>query len=709
MTVDTTMVVRPIERTVLRHWRLEFGQIDSVGCLTAAEPDEEIALLTLDVADQSTNVLSREVVEELERLLGSIATRHVRGAIVRSAKPSGFVAGADVREFGKITDAVEAAELARQGQGVLDRLQALPFPSVALIHGFCLGGGFELALACTYRIARDDSATRLGLPEVRLGIHPGFAGTVRLPERIGHLPALDLMMTGRAISAGEARRLGLLDDIVPERHLLYAAQSFLKRRPPQRSPAWYHRIAGLKPVRPLVARVLARRLRARAAPHHYPAPYRILELWRNGASTATEAISLGELLVGRTSRNSVYLFLLGEELKRRGRTGEHHVQAVHVVGAGAMGADIAMWAAMRGFFVTLQDQKPEILARATGRAYEFFQRRLKDPSLIRAAMDRLMPDLPGAGLRRADLVIEAIVEKAEVKQALFRDIENRVRPDALLATNTSSIPLETIAQVLRDPSRLVGLHFFNPVARMQLVEIVRGKQTAAAALSRARAWTVAIDRLPLDVMSSPGFLVNRVLTPYLLEAVKLLEEGISGPGIDRAAVEFGMPVGPIELADTIGLDICLSVAEMLAGPLGVPVPAELRELVAHGRLGKKSGHGFYRYDAKGRARRRLRSKADRLPPHVPVTERLVLRLLNEAMACLREGVVNDPSDVDAAMVYGTGFAPYLGGPMRYAESLGATGIGHSLYRLSQEYGERFTPDPGWSQPELLTPRSWPSS
>ncbi len=708
MSVDTATVIRPIERTVLRHWRLEFGQIDSAGRLVGAAPDEEVAFLTLDVAGESANVLSREVMEELDRLLGELATRHLRGVIARSGKPSGFIAGADVREFGKIDDAAQAAELARGGQQVLDRLAGLPFPSVALIHGFCLGGGLELALACTYRVALDDPGTRLGVPEVRLGIHPGFAGTVRLPALIGHLPALELMMTGCAVTARRARRLGLVDDVVPERHALYAAQSFLTRRPKPRRPAWYHRALGLHLLRPPVARLLARRLRAQAAPHHYPAPYRILDLWRNKASPATEAISLGELLVGRTSRNLVHLFLLAEELKRRGRTHRHDIESVHVVGAGVMGADIAIWAAAHGFRVTLQDQQPEILARAVGRAYKFFQRRFKDERLVREALDRLVPDLAGHGVRRADLIIEAIVEKAEPKRELLRRVEALARPHAVLASNTSSIPLETLAQSLRDPSRLVGLHFFNPVARMQLVEIVRGKQTAEAVLDRARAWTAAIDRLPLDVKSSPGFLVNRVLTPYLLESVKLLEEGVPAPVIDRAAVDFGMPMGPIELADTVGLDICLSVAETLAGPLGVPVPAELREYVAQGRLGKKTGRGFYRYDAKGRPKLGWRARRAPAPAHVPITERLVLRLLNEAMACLREGVIAGVDDIDAGMVYGTGFAPYLGGPMRYAQSLGTTGIGHSLYRLSQEYGERFAPDPGWSQPELLLRHATPA-
>ncbi|BAU50390.1 crotonase [Sulfurifustis variabilis] len=681
-----------------RHWRIELGAVDSAGRLVAADAERQLALLTLDVEGQSANTLSQEVLREFDVVLSEIAGRPLRGVILRSGKPSGFVVGADVREFEHLSDASQAAGLARLAQEIFNRLEALPYPSVALIHGYCLGGGLELALACRYRIGREDAATRLGLPEVKLGIHPGFAGTVRAPRLIGHLAALDLMLTGRTVSAREARRLGLVDDVVPERHLLQAGQSFLEKRPPPRRPARYNGLLGLGAVRPWVSRLLEKRVRARVNPDHYPAPYRILELWRSNASQEREAESLGELLVGRTSRNLVHVFLLGEALKRAGREHPHDIRRVHVVGAGTMGADIAMWAASKGFVVTLQDQKPEILARAMARASAFCKKRLKDPRQVQETMDRLMPDLAGHGLRRAELVIEAIVEKIEPKQALFRMIEERAPATALFATNTSSIPLEVLAQGLRDPTRLVGLHFFNPVEKMQLVEIVRGEQSAEAALDRARAWTAAIDRLPLDVKSSPGFLVNRILMPYLLEAVILVEEGVAPEEVDRAAVEFGMPMGPIELSDTVGLDICLSVAEMLSGPLHIDVPARLRELVEQGRLGKKSGEGFYRYTGKGRSKHARRGKERR--GHVPVTERLILRLLNEAMACLREGVVKDPDAVDAGMVYGTGFAPYLGGPMRYVESLGETGIGHSLYRLSQEYGDRFTPDAGWSRPEL---------
>jgi 3-hydroxyacyl-CoA dehydrogenase/enoyl-CoA hydratase/3-hydroxybutyryl-CoA epimerase len=666
-----------------RHWR--------------TEENLNIATLTLDVEGANANVLSHGVLDELDQLLTGLTAKSLNGVILRSAKSS-FIVGADVTEFRNIGDSARAADLARGGQHVFERLAKLPFPSVAVIHGHCLGGGLELALACTYRVAREDEATRLGLPEVKLGIHPGFGGTTRLPPLVGDLTALNLMLTGRTVSARQARGMGLVDEIVPERYLLRAAQTLLAKRPKPRRARWWQRLPHWAPLRKPVANFVERSVRAKANPDHYPAPYRILDLWRRAAGQDDEARSLGELLVGRTSRNLVNVFLLAEELKRRGKKHEHNIERVHVVGAGVMGADIAIWAASRGFYVSLQDRNPEILARAVKKAHGFYKKKLKQPRLVQEAMDRLMPDLNGDGLTRADLVIEAIIEKVEAKRDLFAQIEARVRPEALLASNTSSIPLEDIAKPLMDPTRLVGLHFFNPVAQMQLVEIVRGAQSSEQALNRARGFTVALDRLPLDVKSSPGFLVNRVLMPYLIEAVLHAEEGVALADIDGAATDFGMPMGPILLADTVGLDICLSVAEELAGPLGIQVPQRLRDTVAAGHLGKKTGQGFYTYDKKGKAR----DRGKRSVTHAPITERLILRMVNESVACLREGVVADLDSIDAGMVYGTGFAPYLGGPMRYAETLGDVGICSTLRRLAQEYNKRFEPDDGWSRREIFT-------
>lgn len=670
--------------------------------LWSLEETAGVATLTFDVPGRSANTLSQSALLEFDRVLALLSARPLQGLILRSAKPKNFIVGADVYEFQKIGNSARAAELARAGQRVFDRLAALPFPTVAVIRGACLGGGLELALACRYRIACDCADTVLALPEVKLGIHPGFGGSIRLPALIGDLAALDLIMSGRQVRPREARGLGLVDAVVPERHLLDAAAALLAGGAPGRRLAWWKRLPGKAVARPYVARLVRYRLARKVRAEHYPAPYRALDLWARSSGFEDEAVSLGELLVTPASRHLVRLFLLGEELKRQARAQPHGIQHVHVIGAGVMGADIAIWAAYHGFTVTLQDRHAQALGKAMRRAHDFLKKqagRGREPA--RAVLDRIIPDMPGRTLARADLVIEAIVENEAAKRRLFQELDAQVNDRALLATNTSSIPIERLAQDLQRPERLFGLHFFNPVSKMPLIEIVRGAATSDATLDRGRSFAVALDRFPLRVASRPGFLVNRALMPYLLEAVSLLEEGVPGPAIDAAAVAFGMPMGPILLADTVGLDVCLSVAQHLSGVLEMPIPGMLERLVADGRLGRKSGRGFYQYDERGRVR------------HAPaegraaedITDRLVWRLVNEAAACLREGVVEDADAVDIGLVFGTGFAPFRGGPLRYAEELGASGIQQSLFRLSQRFGQRFSPDDGWLKPDFLARRA----
>lgn len=668
-----------------RHWRLE-------------RDGDGLAWLTIDVAGAGANVLSREVLEELGAVLEALEAEPPRGLVLRSGKAGGFVAGADVRELAAVRDRAEALALVRQGQALLGRLEALPCPTVALIHGYCLGGGLELALACTWRVADDDPRTRIGLPEVRLGIHPGFGGTVRAIERAGPLAALPLMLAGRAVDARRARRLGLVDHAVPRRHLERAARSLLAAPPPRRRARWTWRLVEAPGVRHAAAAWFAWRTARAVRREHYPAPFALIRLWRDHggrreAMLGAEARSVARLVVSPTARSLVRVFLLGERLKGFGKAEAPPVRHVHVVGAGTMGGDIAAWCALQGLRVTLTDTRAGALAAAVARAQCLLARRLRAPHLVTAALDRLVPDPRGHGARRADLVVEAIVEDLEAKRALFAQIEREVRPDALLATNTSSIPLERIAEALRGPSRLVGLHFFNPVARMRLVEVVSGTATDPAAAARACAFVRAIDRLPLPVRSAPGFLVNRALMPYLLEAVTLEAEGLAPERIDAAAVAFGMPVGPVELADRVGLDICLAVAEVLARELGRPVPDRLRALVAAGRLGRKSGHGFYEWRG-GRPRKARTRRREAVPDDL--TDRLVLPLLNELAACLREGVVADADLADAALVHGAGFAPFRGGPLAYARARGVREVTAALAALERRHGERFRPDPGWA-------------
>ncbi|GAB4353937.1 MAG: 3-hydroxyacyl-CoA dehydrogenase NAD-binding domain-containing protein [Gammaproteobacteria bacterium] len=660
------------------HWRLE-------------RDADGIAWLTLDHAASSTNVLSVAVLEQLDELLGVLEKEPPAGLVILSGKSGGFIAGADVHEIAAVTDAEEALALVRRAQGIFDRLAALPFATVAAISGFCLGGGLELALACRYRIADEAPSTRLGLPEVMLGFHPGWGGTVRLTRKIGPLAALDLILSGRTVDARKARRLGLVDDVVPLRHLRRAAAIWIRERPAERRPKWWLEVLNLAPAREVLARLVARRVARRARKEHYPAPYAAIELWRRhggdwAAMMRGEAESAVRLAMTPTARNLIRLYGLREQLIALGKRGDFPLRHVHVVGAGTMGGDIAAWCALRGFRVTLQDRSAEQIAPAIERAARLFERRLKQPHRVQDALDRLIPDLAGDGIARADLVIEAVFEDLEVKRALFREIEARAPDHALLATNTSSIPLEEIGEALREPERLVGLHFFNPVAKMQLVEVVRGEATDPEVVARACHAVRKLDRLPLPVKSAPGFLVNRVLMPYLMEAVTLVDEGVAPEVVDEAARRFGMPLGPVELADMVGLDVCLSVARVLTQHYGGSIPAQLQQRVQEGRLGRKSGQGFYNYKQK---RRFWQRPVDLSSANDEMAERMILRLVNEARICLEEGVVDSPDLLDAGLVFGAGFAPFRGGVMRYVEQLGEEKVNQKLKEFAERFGGRF--------------------
>ncbi len=670
--------------TICRHWILE-------------RDADGLAWLTLDRAESSANSLSSAVLDELEQLLADVARDLPQAVIIRSGKPSGFIAGADVKEFTTLTDRDQALTLIRRGQGILTRIEALPVPTVALIHGFCLGGGLELVLACRIRIASDDPATRLGLPEVMLGIHPGFGGTVRLIGLVGPLKGLELMLTGRALAARAARAIGLVDAVVPERHLDNAARALAAQPPKRKALPLRERLAGFPLARGLIAGQLRRMTAKKADPRHYPAPYALIDLWQRfgsnaSANYAAEAASVAALITGPTSRNLVRVFTLQERLKGTGRLETPAPRTVHVIGGGTMGGDIAIWCALQGMHVTIQDLDTARLGQVVSRGQALFAKTLKERRLIEAASDRLVPDPEGNGVARADLVIEAIFENVAAKSALYRQVEPRLRPEALLATNTSSIPLEELAASLQHPERLIGLHFFNPVEKMQLVEVVTAAQTDPEIARRGAAFVLGIKRLPLPVTSSPGFLVNRILMPYLLEAVTLAEEGMPPAVIDRAATDFGMPMGPLRLADTVGLDICLSVAQILSRHFPVEVPPSLEKMVAAGCLGRKSGQGFYRH---GPGAGKPPAKPTAIPSEI--TSRLMLRLLNEAVACWREQVAADADLLDAGVIFGTGFAPFRGGPLQHVAATGSAALLAELEALAGRHGSRFQPDPGWRQ------------
>ncbi len=679
------------QSTAARHWRLE------------AEEDG-LVWLHLGVPGTRANVLSGEVLAELDGVLERLESEPPRGLILLSDKAQGFVAGADVREFDRFPDAAAARAAIERAQAVLGRLERLPCPSVALLHGYCLGGGLELALACRYRVAEDDPATRLGFPEVRLGIHPGFGGTLRGIRTLGAPAALAAMLSGRSLSARSAVKAGLVERLAPRRHLRAAARHLVQEAPAPRRPPLWAEWASAAPVRPLLAAYLRRKVAARAPRMHYPAPYALIDLWQRHwgdarAMLAAEAESVSRLLQTDTAANLIRVFNLQERLKSEARSDAFDGRRVHVVGGGIMGGDIAAWCALHGFAVTVEDTNRQALGRVVERADRLFRRRLKDPRRVRAALDRLQPDPAGDGIGRADVAVEAIFEDLEAKRELLARLEARLPAEAVIATNTSSIRLEALGEALQRPERLVGLHFFNPVAKMPLVEVVRGEHTADQAVARAAAFARRLDRLPLVVRSAPGFLVNRVLMPYLLEAVRLVEEGVPASLVDRTAVEFGMPMGPIELADAVGLDICLSVGEIIGRELAVEVPERLRALVQSGRRGVKAGRGFYEY-RQGKPIKASPPRGYRLPDEVQ--DRLVLSLVNEAVACRREGIVADGDLVDAGVVFGTGFAPFRGGPLHFAARRPAQ-LADRLEALAARHGERFRPDPGWATFDDQTP------
>jgi 3-hydroxyacyl-CoA dehydrogenase / enoyl-CoA hydratase / 3-hydroxybutyryl-CoA epimerase len=657
---------------------------------------DRVAWLVCDTPGTSTNVLSAAVLRDLDVQLRDIAAKRPAGVVIRSAKASGFIAGADIKEFLKIRTPDEGYELVRAGQAVLQSLADLPCPSVAALHGFVLGGGLELALACGYRVGADDAGLSLGFPEVLLGIHPGFGGTVRSVQLIGVRPALDLMLKGKPYRGSRALAVGLIDELVPPAELLQRAKSLVLQSPPKGTAPFVDKLLNLGAVRPFIARQTASALRHTVRRNQYPAPYAIVDLWhRHGAAGAAsyeaEARSISDLMCTPTSRNLVRVFLLQDRLKSLGGKSAADFHHLHVIGAGIMGGDIAAWAAFRGMTVSLQDRSRELIQPAMDRAKAFFEKRLKDPAAAAAAFGRLRMDVNGDGVSEADVVIEAIFENADAKRALYAELEPKLKANAILATNTSSIKIETLCEKLLDPTRLVGIHFFNPVAQLQLVEIVQGPATQPAVVQSALKFTRKLDKLPLPCKSAPGFVVNRVLTPYINEALFALEAGIPAAVIDRVGKEFGMPMGPIELTDVVGLDVSLHVGRVLAEAFRRRVPEILIKLVEAKKLGRKTGEGFYVW----RDGKPVKTESPQFAVPEDLEDRLILPMLNEAVACLREGVVEDADLLDAGVIFATGFAPFRGGPLQYAKERGNANVTARLEELARRYGERFRPDPGW--------------
>ena len=668
----------------------------------AEQREDGIVVLTFDRAGESVNTFAQDVLIELDALVERLSLDPPRGLILRSGKAKGFIAGADIREFQEFDAKGTIGDSIRRGQQTFQRLAELRCPTVSAIHGFCMGGGTEISLACRYRVASNDPSTRIGLPEVKLGIYPGWGGSVRLPRLVGAPAAMDMMLTGRTLSASAAKAIGLVDAVVEPALLVDAAVSLIlkgtKRPFKQRFLAW---ITNTWPARQILAPQMVKQVARKARKEHYPAPFALVETWRRSsggiqAMLAAERKSVVRLAGTPTARNLTRVFFLQERLKGLGGK-DSGIRSVHVVGAGVMGGDIAAWSAYKGFEVTLQDREQAFIDGAMARAQELFAKKVNDEGKRPEVAARLKSDLNGDGIPNADLVIEAIIEQAEAKRDLYASIEPRLKPDALLTTNTSSIPLNELRGHIQHPARFAGLHYFNPVALMPLVEIIHHDAMAPETEKRLAAFCKAIDKLPVPVAGTPGFLVNRLLFPYLLEAATAYSEGIPGAVIDRAAVKFGMPMGPIELIDTVGLDVASGVGQELAPFLGLQIPPALATPPEQGKRGKKDGQGLYAWE-NGKPKKPEVPKDYATPEDL--MDRLILPLLNEAVAALHDGVVADADLLDAGVIFGTGFAPFRGGPIQYIRETGVDAVLARLQALQAKHGERFAARPGWDSAVL---------
>jgi 3-hydroxyacyl-CoA dehydrogenase / enoyl-CoA hydratase / 3-hydroxybutyryl-CoA epimerase len=685
------------------------------------DPDG-IVRVTFDRPASKVNLLTPEILDGLDRLLDEWERGEgIRGLLFLSAKPDVFLAGVDYHAIAAVKDAYEAGEKSRRGQGVFQRIAGAPWPTACAIGGACVGGGTELALACSLRVAADDPGVRIGLPEVRLGIVPGFGGTQRLPRLVGLVHALDLILTGRPIDARRAERIGLVDRIVPRARLRREALAML------REAAAGGRRAGRRRRRPLAARVVEavgplrrrllsetrRRTARRVAPTDYPAPFRAIDAVEAAFSLPlTQGLDLesrivGELVPTRTSKNLIWLVTSRHALKKDPggyQATPRRIRKAVVLGAGVMGSGIAELMAEREIPVRLRDVREEaLLAALRGArnvARETAARKELGARIVEHTLGFISPTLGLTGLARADLVIEAVVEDLSVKQAVLAEAEERIGERAVFASNTSTLPVTEIAARSVHPERVVGLHFFNPVHRTPLVEVVAGSRTSPEAVATVHAFALELGKTPVVVRDSPGFLVNRIVTAYLSEASRLFAEGFRIEAVDRAMREFGMPAGPFEVLDRIGLDTAKHAAAVLEAAYGKRIGGAvglLDAMVAAGRLGGKNGRGFYRYRAGAPAgadpavAKLAGTSAPKELPGETLQERMVLSMVAEAVLCLEDGVAREPRDVDVALVLGAGFPAFRGGPLRYSDAAGIPVLVDRLSRLADGQGERFRP------------------
>ncbi len=686
-----------------------------------------LAWITFSDPDRTLNVLDEGVMRRLSDQIDEVGQRaradEVRALVFWSGKPDSFMAGADVESIGEIESPADGEMKSRLGQEIYGRIEALPIPTLCAIHGICLGGGVELALACRHRVVSDHPRTKLGLPEVQLGLLPGWGGSVRLPRLIGLQAALDMILTGKQLRASKAKRVGLVTELLPAESFRASVRDFALGMD-DLSPGSSRRDPGLKD-RLLDGTALGRRVVLKMAERevmkstrgHYPAPIRILRLMRETfdlpvpEALELEAAAFGELTGTPAHRSLLHLFGLREQAKKPdpafASAEARPVESIGVLGAGVMGGGIAQIAAYRGIRVRMKDIADEAVVGGLQHAKSLFDKQVKRRRMTRREaaghMGRITGGLDYAGFGALDLVVEAIVEKMEVKKAVLAETESRVSERCVLATNTSSLSVVEMGSELARPENFCGLHFFNPVHRMPLVEIIRGDRTSAETIATVHALALALGKVPVVCNDGPGFLVNRILGPYLNEAGWLLTEGATIEAIDRAAVDFGMPMGPVRLLDEVGIDIAQHAGTTLHDAFGermAPAPV-LGSVLASGRLGRKNGRGFYRYaegketgvDETALADLGLSAGGTSAIDAEEITRRLLLAMVNEAARTLADGIVRTAGDVDVGMIMGTGFPPFRGGLLRVADERHPRALVPELEALADRFGARFEPAP----------------
>lgn len=647
-----------------------------------------ICMLTFDRPDSGANIFDAATLGDLSAQLDFIERESsLRGVIVSSAKKSIFIAGADLQTLLRQAEGGGMRDFIAEGQRIFNRFAALKIPTVAAIHGACAGGGYEIALACDWRVASDAPATRIGLPETTLGLVPAWGGATRLPRLIGPAKAGEVILKGKLYSAQEALRIGLIDDAVPEEKLPEAAREKLKAG---------KRAQTLEPVE-------AEPVQAPKSDN--PALARAAEIINRSLASSVEdsmkreldaIVDLGET---ESTRNLIRNFFLAEKYKKgSGKAPNEKIAHAAVIGAGVMGSGIAQWLSARGITVILRDVSVELLDRSLANIEKIYgqavKRGLMSEEKAREGRARIVASANPGPMRDVQIVIEAASEKLEIKKVIFHDIDGKIDDTDILATNTSALSISTLAAETKHPQRVIGLHFFNPVSRMKLIEVVIGKQTAEETKERALAFARQIGKLPVIVQDRPGFLVNRVLFPYLLDAAELFERGVAAEQIELALLEWGMPMGPLRLIDEIGIDITIDIAVTLEKAFGERArkPALLQKMRAANILGRKTGTGFYKYEGKQQSPNESMEKwrGSNEPPEMSSNDlalRLVYLMVNEAARCLEEGVVAAPEDADYGMILGTGFAPLRGGPLRFADHFGIA----EMVRAGERHGGKFEP------------------